>query len=223
MCAVHIFPWFFYRLSVLTLPKDHRAALIQSLFKLLWKSRSSLVRRQVCYQRPHDGGLGMPDLESHRLAERLAYLSRSSSTDSVWSLKVRVAFPGLGLCPSAEGRRSPRDEPPFIIECRRALRNLLRSSELSWIRKELYRGLVVGSATDPLVERLGWSAEEIRSQWNWAPGSGFLNNSEFSLTGRLARNALALNDWAYRACLADMSDFARCSNGQEETASHAFN
>ena len=46
--------------------KDHRAALIQSLFKLLWKGGSPLVRRQVCYQRPCDGGLGMPDLESHR-------------------------------------------------------------------------------------------------------------------------------------------------------------
>ena len=222
VCAVHIFPLTLYRLSVLPLPKDHRAALIQSLFKLLWKGRSPLVRRQVCYQRPRDGGLGMPDLESHRLAERLAYLGRSLTTDAVWSLKVRVAFPDLGLYPSAEGRCRPRDEPPFVIECRRALRNLPRSSDLSWTRKELYRGLVVGSATDPLVERLGWSAEEIRSQWNWAPGSGFLNNSEFSLTWRLARNALALNDWAYRACLADMPNCARCSSGQEETALHAF-
>ena len=126
----------------------------------------------------------MPDLESHRLVERLAYLGRSLTTDAVWSLKVRVAFPDLGLCPSAEGRRRPRDEPPFVIECRRALRNLPQSSDLSWTRKELYRGLGVGSASDPLVDRLGWSAEEIRSQWNWAPGSGFLNNSEFSLTER---------------------------------------
>ena len=184
VCAVHIFPLILYRLSVLPLPKDHRAALIQSLFKLLWKGRSPLVRRQVCYQRPRDGGLGMPDLESHRLTERLAYLGRSLTTDAVWSLKVRVAFPDLGLCPLAEGRRRPRD--------------------------------------DPLVERLGWSAEEIRSQWNWVPGSGFLNNSEFSLTWRLARNALALNDWAYRACLADMPDCARCGSGLEETALHAF-
>ena len=138
----------------------------------------------------------------------------------MWSLKVRVAFPELGLCPSAEGRRRPRDEPPFVIECRGALRKLSRSSDLSWTRKELYRGLVVGSASDPQVDRLGWSAEEIRSQWNWAPGSDFLNNSEFSLTWRLARNALALNDWAYRACLADMPDCTRCAF--PETALHAF-
>ena len=164
----------------------------------------------------------MPDLLSHQLAERLAYLGRSLTTDAVWNLKVRVTFPNLRLCPKAEGRRRLRDEPPFVIECHGALRNLPRSSDLSWTRKELYRGLVVSSASDPLVERLGWSAEEIRSKWNWAPGSGFLNNSEFSLTWRLARNALALNDWAYRACIADMPDCPRCDRGLEETALHAF-
>ena len=108
VCAVHIFPLIRYRLSVLPLPKDHRAALIQSLFKLLLKGGSSLVRRKVCYQRPCNGGLGMPDLESHRLAERLAYLGRSLTSDAVWSLKVGVAFPDLRLCPEAEGRRRPR-------------------------------------------------------------------------------------------------------------------
>ena len=76
-----------------------------------------MVRKQVCYQCPRDGGLGMPDLESHRLAERLAYLGRSLTTDTVWSLKVRVAFPRLRLNPKAEGRRRPRDEPPFVIGC----------------------------------------------------------------------------------------------------------
>ena len=221
VCAGYIFPLILYRLSVLPLPKDHRATLERSLFKLLWKGRSPLVRRQVCYQRPRDGGLGMPDLESHRLVERLAYLGRSLTTDAVWGLKVRVGFPRLN--PKADGRRRPRDEPPFVIECRRALRNLPRSSDLSRSRKELYRGLVVGSASDPLVaRRLGWSAEEVRSHWNWVPGSGFLNNSEFSLTWRLARNALALNDWAYRACIADILECPRCDSGLEETASYAF-
>ena len=219
---MHIFPLILYRLSVLRLPKDHRVALIQSLFKLLWKGGSPLVRRQVCHQRPREVGLGMLDLEIHWLAERLAYLDRSLTTEAVWSLKVGVAFPDLSLGPKAEGRRRSRDEPPFVIECRGALRNLPRSNDLSWTRKELYRGLVVGSASDPLVEGLGWSAEEIRSQWNWAPGSGFLNNSEFSLTWRLTRNALALNDWAYRACIADMPDCSRCDSGLEETALHAF-
>ena len=99
MCAVYIFPLILYRLSVLPLPKDHWVALIQSLFKLLWKDRSLLVHRQVCYQHPHDGGPGMPDLESHLLAERLAYLGRSLTMDAVWSLKVGVAFPDQRLYP----------------------------------------------------------------------------------------------------------------------------
>ena len=80
----------------------------------------------------------------------------------------------------------------------------------------------MGSASDPLMGRLGWSAEEVRSHWNWAPGSGFLNKSEFSLTWRLVRNALVLNGWAYRACIADMPDCPRCESDLEETASHAF-
>ena len=81
---------------------------------------------------------------------------------------------------------------------------------------------MVGSASDPLVERLGCSAVGIRSQWNWAPGSGFLNNSEFSLTWWLARNALALNDWAYRDGITDMPDGPHCGSGLEETALRDF-
>ena len=135
---------------------------------------------------------------------------------------MRVAFPRLRLNPKAEGRCRPRDEIPYVSECRRALWNLPRSSDLSWSRKELYRGLVLGSASDPLVKRLGWLVEEVRSHWNWVPGSGFLINSEFSLTWWLARNVLAFNDWAYRACIADMPDCSCCGSGLQETASHAF-
>ena len=86
-------------------------------------------------------------------------------------------------------------------------------------RNELYRELVVGTASDPLVERLGWSLGEICSQLNWAPGSSFLKTSEFSLTRRLARNAFPLN---VGACLADMPDCPRCGSGLEETALNAF-
>ena len=81
---------------------------------------------------------------------------------------------------------------------------------------------MVGSASDPLSERRGWTAEEVCSRWNWAPGSGFLNNSEFSLTWRLARNALPLLGVNFRASLADMPDFVRCCSGLEETAENAF-
>ena len=81
---------------------------------------------------------------------------------------------------------------------------------------------MVGSASDPLRERRGWTAGEICSHWNWAPGSSFLNNSEFSLTWWLVRNALPLLGLNYRADLADMPDCARCGSGLEETAEHAF-
>ena len=79
---------------------------------------------------------------------------------------------------------------------------------------------MVGSASDPLSERHGWMAEEIHSYWNWAPGSSFLNNSEFSLTWQLAQNALPLLGLSFRAGLADMPDCARCGRGLEETAEH---
>ena len=57
-------------------------------------------------------------------------------------------------------------EALFVCECRTAPRNLLGSTDLSRPRKELYRELVMGSTSDPLSERRGWTAEEIRSHWN---------------------------------------------------------
>ena len=42
-----------------------------------------MVRRQVCIQRTRNGGLGMPDLESHWLAERLASLGRVLTGEKV--------------------------------------------------------------------------------------------------------------------------------------------
>ena len=109
-----------------------------------------MVRRQVCIQRARNGGLGMPDLESHWLAERLASLGRSLTGDTVWRLKASRTFPLLKLVPRAEGRRKPMGEALFVRESRAALRNLPGSSDLSRLRKDLYRELVVGSASDPL-------------------------------------------------------------------------
>ncbi len=57
----------------------------------------------------------------------------------------------------------------------------------------------MGSALDLLVDWLGWSMEEVRLHWNWAPGSGFLNN-EFSLTWWLARNRLPLFGLNFKDC-----------------------
>ena len=206
VCAVYVFPLILYRLSVLPLPRDHRVALEQSLSKLLWKGQSPLISRKVCCQRPREAGQGMTDLESHWLTVRLAYLGPSLMKETVWGHKVRGVFPRLRSNHKAEIRLRPRDETRFSIECRRALRNLPRSSDLSWPRKKLYHGLVEGSVSDPLEKRLGWLLGDIRSQGNWAPGSSFLNNTEFSLTWHLARNVLALRDWAYRARLTDLSD-----------------
>ena len=221
-CAVYVFPLILYRLAVLPLPKAHRLALQRSLSRLLWGGARPMVRRQVCIQRIRNGGLGKPDLESHWLAERLAYLGRSLTGDAVRRWKASRTFPRLNSDPKAVGRRRPLGEALFVRECRNALRNLLGFSDLSWPRKELYRELVAGSASDPLSERHGWTAEEIHSHWNWAPGSSFLNSSEFSLTWWLVRNALPLCDLNYKVGLADMPDCPRCSSGQEETAEHAF-
>ena len=164
----------------------------------------------------------MPDLESHWLAERLAYLGLSLTGDAVWRRKASRTFPRLKSDPRTEGRRKPLGETLFVRKCRKALRNLLGSSDLSRPRKELYRELVVGSSSDPLSEWRCWTAEEIRSHWNWAPGSSFLNNSEFSLTWRLVRNVLPLVGLNYKAGLADMPDFTRCGSGLEEMAEHTF-
>ena len=141
---------------------------------------------------------------------------------TVWGPKVREAFPRLRSNPKAEDLCRPRDRTLISNECRRAIQNLPRSSDLSWSRKKLYCGIVEGSISDPLEKWISWSLGEIHSQWIWVPGSRFLNNSEFSLTWWLAWNALAHNNWAYRACLADMPDCPLCRSGLEETALHAF-
>ena len=106
-----------------------------------------MVCRQVCCQRPCNGGLGMPDLENHWFAERLAYLHRSLSRDTVWGQKVRDVFPCLKSNPKAEGRRKLRSKAPFVHELRQALRNIPGSSNLSRPRKGLYRELVVSPAS----------------------------------------------------------------------------
>ena len=65
-----------------------------------------MVRRQVCIQSTRNGGLGMPDLESHWLAEILAYLGRSLTGDTMWRRKASWTFPRLKLDPKAEGRHN---------------------------------------------------------------------------------------------------------------------
>ena len=158
VCAVYVFPLILYRLTVLPLLKARRLALQRSLPRVIWWGRRPMVCRQVCIQRTHNGGLGMPDLVSHWLAKRLAYLGRSLLGDTVWRRKASRIFPCLKSDPKTKGRRKPRGE------CRTALLNLSGSNNLSRPRKKkLYRELVVGSASDPLSERRGWTAEAVRS------------------------------------------------------------
>ena len=99
-CAAYVFPLILYRLAVLPLPKAHRLVLQRSLSRLVWGGASPMVLRQVCIQRTRNGGLGMPDLESHWLAERLAYLGRVLTGDAVWRRKASRTFPRLNSDPS---------------------------------------------------------------------------------------------------------------------------
>ena len=112
VCAVYIFPLILYRLSVLPLPRDHRLAPQQSLTRLLWEGRRLMVRRQIYIQRKRDGGLSMPDLESHWLTERLTYMGRFLSGYVVWRRKASRTFPCLQSDPKAEIRRRSMGETP---------------------------------------------------------------------------------------------------------------
>ena len=123
--ALCVFPMVLYRLAVLPLPKARRLALQRSLSRLLWGGARPMVRRQVCIERTRNGGRGMPDLESHWLAESLAYLGRSLIGNALWTRKASRTFPRLNSDPKAEGRRKPLGEVLFVCECQTALRNLL--------------------------------------------------------------------------------------------------
>ena len=161
------------------------------------------------------------DLENHWFAERLAYLGRTLSKDTVWEQMASDPFPRLKSDPKAESQCRPRGEALFVRERCEAFRNLPWSSDLSGLWKELYWDLMVGSASDPFKDWLGWLMGEVCSHWNLVPGSGFLNN-ELSLTWQLAWNTLPLFDLNFKTGLADMPNCPHCSSGLEETAEHAF-
>ena len=72
----------------------------------------------------------------------------------MWKHKVEVAFLQLASNPVAEGCRKPKGEILFLVECHKALRKLLRSNDFSRSRGKLYLELVLGTASDPLGERL---------------------------------------------------------------------
>ena len=143
-----------------------------------------MIRRQVCIQHTRNRGLGMPDLESHWLAEKLARQGRSLlGVRCGDERRVRL------FLASSQTQRLKVDvsrwaKYRFVHECRAALCNIPGSSDLSWPRKELYRELVVGFASDPLSERRGWTAEEIRSHWNL--GARLMLLEQFRVLAHLA-------------------------------------
>ena len=158
-----------------------------------------MVRRQVCYLRPRNGGsrdagFGEP------LVRRNTGLSRDTVGDK------RLEMPFLAW--------SPAPKPKVVVSLgwkhRKASRNLPGSRELSWSRKELFRELVVGSASDPFVTRLGWLLREVCSQWNWAPGLGFWNNSPGGLHGMRCSLPTGLSKRAWQTCPSGRNCFYYC-------------
>ena len=223
-CSMYVFPIILYYLSILPLPGRILSGLTRSLFRVLWRWGHPHVRRETCIQRLVHGGLGMPCLKAHRDAERLSFLSRTltEDADTPWGRKVRANFPELDTQPGAEGLRMPRGECTFLRECRSAIRRFPRSLDLTKSRKALYRELVEGSAQDRFRERLGLTEVDSRSIWSWAPGTGYFTNAEFSLTWRVARNGLWLNDKSCMAWQRMFPNCTRCRTGEEETVVHAF-
>ena len=227
-CATYVFPMILYRLSILPLPAGRFIALERLLFTLLWKGwTKAKVNRKVCFQRIQDGGLGMPDLRSHKRAERLSFLARTIEYEPAWAHKVFSCFPLLGASLTAECRRRPRGESLFIHECRDALRGavgfLSRSSDLTrLVRRALYHALVEVGVEDPLWKRLDVTRQEGFFLFRWAPGSRYLTNYEFSLTWCLIRGVVRFNDWLYDKEYVDSPACARCNSGLEETAEHAL-
>ena len=140
----------------------------------------------------------------------------------VWRQKVSDTFPRLKSDSKAEGWRKLRGKLPFVCKWHEALCNLPVCSDLSQPWKKLYWDLVVDSSSDLLMDHLGWSMEEVCSDWNWVPGLGFLHISEFLLTWQLALNVLPLFRLNYKAILADMPNCPRCGSSWEETTEHSF-
>ena len=126
LCATSIFSLIFYWLLVLPLSACRLLVLERLLFSLLWKSGRSMVRRQVCFQHPCNGGLAMLDLPNYWLAERFVFWGRSLTGDATLGCKVRAAFPNLKSNSEAESHRMLRDLSPYFRECWRVLRWQIR-------------------------------------------------------------------------------------------------
>ena len=154
-----------------------------------------MLRRQVGCQRLHNGSLVTPDLESHWLTERLAFLSRSLTTDAVYRRKVERAFLCLKSNPEAVVGQGVKHR----ISSNKAFCKLPVSNDLSRSQKELYRDQVEDSVSDPR----GLSREDVHSQWNWVRVSWTIPN--FRSPGALPRMycllPTGLSRQAWQTCL----------------------
>ena len=155
VCCSHIYPLVVYRLSVLPIPGTILFKMERILFWFIWAKRFPLVRREIYYLHPSEGGLGVLNVETRRHTLRLTFLDRMCSQDteaeSFWKEDPKQSFPSLRSVHSAdrEIHRLPRRECPFYRESRHALKVLYRlQSGLSDSRplssRALYRCLVRG-------------------------------------------------------------------------------
>ena len=132
MCCSHIYPLVVYRLSVLPIACTILFKLERILFQLIWTKRFPLVRREICYLHPSEGGLSVSNVETQRHTLCLTFLDRVCSQDtaagSFWKVDAKQSFSSLRSMHSADGEthRLPRRECPFYRECRHALKVLFR-------------------------------------------------------------------------------------------------
>ena len=82
VCCSHIYSLVVYRLSVLPIPPTTLFKQEKILFQFIWAKRYPLVRREICYLHPSEGGLGVPNVEARRHTLRLTFLDRMCSRDT---------------------------------------------------------------------------------------------------------------------------------------------
>ena len=202
------------------------------LFQFIWAKRHPLVRWEICYLHPSEGGLGVPNIEARHHILRLTFLDRMCSRDmvagSVWKEDAKQSFPSLRSVHSADGEahRLPRRECPFYRECQHALKVLSRlqtglSDSRPLSSRALYHCLVRGAASDGLIGELSVTEVEGHLLWPWAPRMRCLNNDEASLTWLVIRNALWVGKKLFSAQQAISPECGRCGY-LEETIGHAF-
>ena len=232
VCCSHIYSLVVYRLSVLPIPPTILFKLERILFQFIWAKRFPLVRREICYFHPSEGGLGVPNVEARHHTFHLTFLDRICSRDtaagSIWKEDAKQSFPLLRSVHSADGEayHLPRCECPFYRECQQALKVLSRlqtglSDSRPLSSRALYCCLVRGAASDGLIGELGVMEMEGRLLWPWAPRMRCLNNDEASLTWLVIRNALWVSKKLFSAQQAISPECGRCGD-LEEAIGHAF-